>query len=65
MFADVTTAEILAHHRAAELERRNQMALRREAARPASAARPPAQGHAAHVLRALHLAHGDRAVAAH
>jgi hypothetical protein len=59
MFTDFTTAETLAHHRAAELERRIEMEHRRAdhlvSVRPfTDVAEEPAHGFG-HVLETLHL----------
>ena len=62
MFADVTTAEVLARHRAAELEHRIDLA-HHQAERP-RAARPAATpGGRAPLLRAFHLARSPHAAA--
>lgn len=66
MFANVTIAQTLARHRAAELDRRNAI-LRDRAERPAprgaSMVAPSTQGHAVQVMHALHLARTSRPAA--
>lgn len=65
MFADVTTAETLARHRAAELERRIDLA-RRRAQQPAPGPAAERRGrHAGRVLSSLGLARQHHAAPAH
>jgi hypothetical protein len=63
MFTDFTTAETLAHHRAAELDRRIEMEHRRSdhlvAVRPFTDVAEPAHGFG-HVLETLHLTRSHR-----
>jgi|GEM_PF-1638177 len=59
MFTDFTTAETLAHHRAAELERRIEMQHRRAdhlvGVTPFTDVATPAEHRFGHVLETLHL----------
>jgi hypothetical protein len=68
MFTDFTTAETLAHHRAAELERRIDMAHHQaERLGMSSASRPEHSGwgQVVHVFETLHLARPHHAAASH